>query len=63
MKENFKFHVTGLREGNPLANGGFPSQMASNAESISIQWRQDMLLEDNIDQHKWQNSLSVTISS
>ena len=34
-----KIRVTGLYEGNPTVTGRFPSQMASNAENISIWWR------------------------
>ena len=31
-----KLRVTGLYEGNPPVTGRFPSQMANNAENISI---------------------------
>ena len=30
--------LLGICEGNPLVNGGFPSQRASNAEIVSISW-------------------------
>ena len=35
-----KLRVSGLYEGNPPTTDGFPSQSASNAESVSIWWRQ-----------------------
>ena len=38
-KNTSKLRVTGLCEGNPPVNGGFPSQRASNAENASIWWR------------------------
>ena len=38
-KKTSKLLVTGLCEGNPHANSGFPSQRASNAENVSIWWR------------------------
>ena len=38
-KKTSKSHVIGLCEGNALATGGFPSQMASNAGNVSIWWR------------------------
>ena len=38
-KKTFKLRATGLFEGNPPVNGGFPSQRASNAENVSIRWR------------------------
>ena len=34
-----KLHVTGLCVGNSLVTGEFPTQMASNAENVSIWWR------------------------
>ena len=34
-----KLRVTGLCEGNLPVTGGFPSQMTSNAENVSIRWR------------------------
>ena len=42
-KKTSKLCVTGLCEGNPPVTGGFPSQMASNSENVSIWWRQHML--------------------
>ena len=39
-KKISKLQVTGHCEGNPLGTGGFHSQRASNAEIISIWWRQ-----------------------
>ena len=38
-KKTLKTRVTGLCWGNPLVTGGFPSQMANNAENVSIWWR------------------------
>ena len=38
-KETSKLHITGLCEGNPLVIGGFLSQKASDAETVSIWWR------------------------
>ena len=38
-KKNFKDALLALCEGNPPVTGGFPSERASNAESIFISWR------------------------
>ena len=38
-KKTSKLRVTGLCAGNSPGTGGFPAQMASNAENISIWWR------------------------
>ena len=38
-KKTPKLRVTGLCEGNSPVTGEFPSQMASNAENVSIWWR------------------------
>ena len=38
-KKASKLRVTGLCEGNSPVTGEFPSQMASNAENVSIWWR------------------------
>ena len=38
LEEASKIRVTGLCEGNPRATGGFPSQIASNTENVSIWW-------------------------
>ena len=38
-KKTSKLRVTGLCGGNPPVTGGFPSQMASNAEYVPIWWR------------------------
>ena len=38
-KKTSKLRVTGLCAGNSPATGEFPSQMASNAENVSIWWR------------------------
>ena len=37
-KKTSKLHVAGLCEGHPYVTGGFPSQMANNAENISMWW-------------------------
>ena len=42
-KKTSKFHVTGLCEGNLPVTSGFPSQMASNTENVSIRWRHHVL--------------------
>ena len=36
QRKTSKLRLTGLCEGGPSVTGGFPSQMASNAESISV---------------------------
>ena len=38
-KKTSKLRVIGLGERNPPVTGGFPSQRASTAESVSIWWR------------------------
>ena len=38
-KKTSKPRVTGLCAGNSPETGGFPAQMASNAETVSIWWR------------------------
>ena len=48
-KKTSKFRVTGLSEGNPPVTRGFPSERASDAETISIRWRHHMMLQgDNV---------------
>ena len=43
-KKTSKLRVTGLCVGNSAKTGEFPTQMASNAENVSIWWRHhDML--------------------
>ena len=44
-KKTSKLHVTGLCAGNSLVTGEFPSQMASNAEKVSIWWRHHGLVD------------------
>ena len=39
-KKTSKLRVTGLYVGNSPVTGQFPGQMASNAENVSIWWRQ-----------------------
>ena len=41
-KKTSKLHVTGLCAGNSPVTGEFPTQKASNAESVSIWWRHDV---------------------
>ena len=38
-KKISKLRLTGLCEGNSPVTGGFPSQIANNAENVSIWWR------------------------
>ena len=38
-KKTRKLYVTGLCEGNSPVNGEFPALRASNAENVSIWWR------------------------
>ena len=38
-KKTSKLHVAGLCAGNSPGTGEFPTQMASNAENVSIWWR------------------------
>ena len=40
IKENIKLRVTSLCEGNSPVTGEFPAQRASDAENVSIWWRQ-----------------------
>ena len=54
IKENWKFRVTGLCEGNSPVTGEFPAQWASNEENVSIWWRHHeiaprWMLQDPID--------------
>ena len=42
-KKTPRLCVTGLCEGKPPVNGGFPSQSASYAENVSIWWRHHVL--------------------
>ena len=43
-KKTSKLRVTGLCLWNSLGTGEFPSQMASNAENVSIWWRHDITM-------------------
>ena len=43
-KKTSKLRVTGLCEGNSPVTGEFPAQRASNAENVSIWWRQHALM-------------------
>ena len=40
IKKTSKLRVTGLCAGNSPVTGEFPAQMSSNAENVSIWWRQ-----------------------
>ena len=42
-KKTSKLRVTGLYAGNSPVTGEFPTQMASNAENVSIWWRHPIL--------------------
>ena len=42
-KKTSKLRVTGICAGNSPLTGEFPSQMASNAENVSIWWRHHVL--------------------
>ena len=42
-KETSKLRIAGLCERNPSMTGGFPSQRASNAETVSTWWRHRVL--------------------
>ena len=42
-KKTSKLRVTGLYVGNSPGTGEFPTQMASNAENVSIWWRHHVL--------------------
>ena len=50
-KKTSKLRVTGFCVGNSPVTGEFPAQMASNAEKVSIWWRQLELY--------WQNDLRI----
>ena len=39
IKENIKLRITSICAGNSSVTGGFPAQMASNTEIVSIWWR------------------------
>ena len=42
-KKTSELRVTGLYEGNSPVTGEFPTQRASNAENVSIRWRQHVI--------------------
>ena len=42
-KKTSNLRVTGFCVGNSAVTGEFPAQMASNAENVSIWWRQHVL--------------------
>ena len=46
-KKTSKRRVTGFCEGNSPAAGGFPAQMASNAENVANWWRHHVTLDLN----------------
>ena len=43
LEKTSKLRVTGLCVGNSPGTGEFHAQMASNAENVSIWWRQDIV--------------------
>ena len=47
-KKTLKLRVTGLCAGNSPVTGKFPTQMASNAENVSIWWRHHVYRSCNI---------------
>ena len=44
-KKTSKLRVTGLCAGNSPVPGEFPTQMASNAETVSVSWRHDEIVK------------------
>ena len=54
-KKTWKLCVTGLCAGNSPGTGEFPTQMASNAENVSIWWRHH---DDNTCTHWLHNSMT-----
>ena len=44
-KRTSKLRVTGLCAGNSPVTGDFPTQIASNAENVSIWWRRHINIE------------------
>ena len=64
-KNTSKLRVTGLCAGNSPGTGEFPSQMASNAENVSISWRHHDLIKlystvySGADHRKHQSSASL----
>ena len=61
-KKTSKLRVTGLCEGISPGTGEFPTQMASNAENVSIWWRDHMVVNlprpqcvkfDGAHHHSW----------
>ena len=59
-KKTSKLRVTGLCAGNSPWIGGFPAQMASNAENVSIWWRHHErdLMQDksSVSGYQWTDS-------
>ena len=43
QRKTSKLRVTGLCAGNSSVTGEFPAQMASNAENVSIWWRNHVI--------------------
>ena len=53
-KKTSKLRVTGLCAGNSPGTGEFPTQMASNAENVSIWWRHhDYATTDKVNYTRW----------
>ena len=60
LKKTSKLRVTGLCVGNSPWTGEFPTQMASNAENVSIWWRhhglKNLIILVDICLHFWNQS-------
>ena len=56
-KKTSKLRVTGLCVGNSPGTGEFPTQMASNAENVSIWWRHHVLVLTQLQRHVTFNAL------
>ena len=62
-KKTLKLPVTGLCDGNSPVIGEFPTQMASNAENVSIWWRHyDCFTDDDDDDDKLVDSDSIELN-
>ena len=58
-KKTSKLRVTGLCDGNSRVTGEFPSQRASNAETVSIRWRHHDI---DVLEMQWQHLLNLVIA-
>ena len=59
-KKTAKLRVTGLCAGNSLGNGEFLTQMASNAENVSIWWRHHVMTWQPITVNCWRHCKWIT---